>query len=65
MTVTFFIVLVVVTMSVIMIMFTVLRVVVCLNGCGRLVVRVMALHGAMLTGGSQNFASARRNEHAR
>ena len=48
MTVTFFIVLVVV----IMFMFTVLRVVVCLNGCGRLVVRVMALHGLMLTGGN-------------
>ena len=48
MTVTFFIVLVVV----IMIMFTVSRVVVCLNGCGRLVVRVMALHGLMLTGGN-------------
>ena len=52
MTVTFFIVLVVVIMMLIMIMFTVLRVVVCLSGCGRLVVRVMALHGLMLTGGN-------------
>ena len=52
MTMTFFIVLVVVFMIVIMVMLTVLRVVVCLNGCGRLVVRVMALHGLMLTGGN-------------